>query len=195
MINLEDFPILQRHMSTLKETSKDNHDGYDYYMTESMMPAVNFDDVKDEYIEQLDLHGKPKSNDALVIGPNDIATFIEFKNGKKDNIVKTDLHKKIVDSLLIFTDLVDKGIRHSRLKMDYILVYNETAESKTDSISATTVQHAKSRDSIGKKLMRLGDSEYIKFGLEIFERFCFRTVHTYTKEEFEAKFIQMISAN
>ncbi len=45
MINLEDFTILQRHMSTLKETSKDNHDGYDYYMTESMMPAVNFDDV------------------------------------------------------------------------------------------------------------------------------------------------------
>lgn len=53
LIKFEDHLILKNHLSTLHETSVDFHDkNHIQYMTKSERTAVNFDDVKEEYIKK-----------------------------------------------------------------------------------------------------------------------------------------------
>ena len=116
--------MFEKYVSTLKETSCDNRNKKtSNYMTKSTLPAVNFDEVKSEYIGNLRLTDTPKSNDALFFDKKEVPFFIEFKNGK------IDIKKKIYDSVLIFTDIVDVGITELRQNMEYILVYNKDANS------------------------------------------------------------------
>lgn len=68
MINFNDYTILKNNLSTLKETSKDTHNKSTViFMTNSEREAVNFDNVKLKYVENLSLSDTPKSNDALFI--------------------------------------------------------------------------------------------------------------------------------
>lgn len=47
MIEWKKYKIFKENVSTLKEISKDDSDPKNIqYMTESMNPAINFDDVK-----------------------------------------------------------------------------------------------------------------------------------------------------
>lgn len=51
MIDFNDYPILKNNLSTLKETSIDDHNkSHIVYMTCSDRQAVHFDCVKNEYI-------------------------------------------------------------------------------------------------------------------------------------------------
>lgn len=188
MINIDDFEIFKNNLSTLKETSIDNHDGVDSYMTESVLEVINFDKVKDEYIKGMRLHEVPKSNDVLYIGQDGELTFIEFKNGQmiKDKIFNVRL--KIFDSLLIFTDIIGQGVNFTRTNMKYILVYNE--EKNSPEITKTTVRSSSSRDEIAKKLIeQKGKGKFIRFNLERFKNLYFNDISTYTKHEFEKNFV------
>ncbi len=188
MINIDDFEIFKNNLSTLKETSIDNHDGVDFYMTESVLEVINFDKVKDEYIKDMKLYEVPKSNDVLYIGQDGEITFIEFKNGQmiRDKIFNVRL--KIFDSLLIFTDIIGQGINYTRTNMKYILVYNE--EKNLPEITKTTIRNSNSRDEIAKKLIeQKGKGKFIKFNLERFKNLYFNDIYTYTKEEFEKNFV------
>lgn len=187
MIKIEDYEILMKHMSTLKETSIDKHDnGSVCYMTNSPLRAVNFDDVKGEYIKYLKLEkDAPKSIDALYIKSEEKAIFIEFKNGCINRNKAFDIRKKIYDSLLIFGDITKKGICDTRKHMDFILVYNKQKNCNTDEDPETKIQESESKDIIAKKFAEWGKTEHIKFGLEIFKSYCFKEVHTYNEEEFE----------
>lgn len=185
MIKIEDYPIFARHCSTLKETSKDKHGENIAFMTESNLEIIDFDGVKDEYICTLNLLETPKSNDALYLNLEGKWTFIEFKNGKINSNEKFRIRKKIFDSLLIFTDIVEKGISYTRKNMEYILVYNE--EKNNDDKS--DIEVSESRDKIAKSFIKKGGEHYIKYGLEAFQNYCFFKVHTYTKSEFNEKFI------
>ena len=130
MINLEDYDILKNNISTLKETSKDNHNNEsETFMTQSMLPAVDFDEVKNEYIRKLHLSENPTSNDALLV-LSDKIIFIEFKNGHLDSKDFFDIRAKIYNSVPILTDILGKGISFTRKNVDYILVYNKTKNSK-----------------------------------------------------------------
>lgn len=53
-----------------------------------------------------------------------------------------------------------------------------------------TIIIRKNRDEIGKQLGKLSNEEYIKFDLKQFVNYLFKSVHTYTKEEFEKNFIE-----
>ncbi len=198
MINIVEYPNLYRHLSTLKETSKDDHDGSVCFMTESTIPAVNFDAVKTEYVNNLSISNIPKSNDALVIDSNEQATFIEFKNGCMDTKKQHGVRKKIYDSMLIFADITGQGISSTRTHMDYILVYNEekNIEQCTDVTvdASVAIQPSESRDIIGKKITQMGGKNFIKFGLEVFKNYCFRNVYTYTPSEFESNYVQTYQA-
>jgi len=188
MINIDDFEIFKNNLSTLKETSIDNHDGVDFYMTESVLEVINFDKVKDEYIKDMRLYEVPKSNDVLYIGQDGEITFIEFKNGQmiRDKIFNVRL--KIFDSLLIFTDIIGQGVNFTRTNMKYILVYNE--EKNLPEINKTTIRNSSSRDEIAKKLIeQKGKGKFIKFNLERFKNLYFNDIYTYTKEEFEKNFV------
>ena len=188
MINIHLYPILNDHISTLKETSKDNHDGMVVYMTESDAEVVNFDDVKSEYVSKLSLCESPKSNDALLINSTEFATFIEFKNGKFDRQKEFSVRKKIYDSLLILTDIIGKNISFTREHLDYILVYNESKNPDPKKAYSSS----ESRDLIDKTLLGFGNERLIKYGLEIFQNYCFKNVYTYTEKEFEDNFVRTL---
>jgi hypothetical protein len=189
MIDINNFPILTRHISTLKETSKDDHNGIVTYMTNAEAHAINFDDVKSEYVSLLALSESPKSNDALFINSSDLATFIEFKNGYFDKPKEFAVRKKVYDSILILNDIINENISFSRKHLDYILVYNESKNPD----SKTSYSSSESRDYIDKTLLGFGNERLIKFGLERFQGYCFKNVYTYTEKEFEENFVTSIA--
>jgi len=93
--------------TTMKRTSFD--DSHQVYMTESELPAYDFDVIKDWYEKfRTEKTSEPlnlKSNDALFIDSSGHAYFLEFKNGKlnKGNL-KHDLRQKMYDSFFILAD-------------------------------------------------------------------------------------------
>ena len=189
MIDVNNYPILKNNMSTLKETSKDDHNGVASYMTDSEVEAINFDNVKNDYVLSLSLSEPPKSNDALFINSPELATFIEFKNGYFDKAKEFAVRKKVYDSILILNDIIDKNITFSRNHLDYILVYNESKNPD----AKTSYSASESRDFIDKTLLGFGNDRLIKFGLERFQGYCFKNVYTYTEKEFQENFINSIT--
>ncbi|WP_107839677.1 hypothetical protein [Metasolibacillus meyeri] len=125
MINIEDFPIFQNNLLSLKELSKDDGDKNNIiYMTNSEVLAVDFDQVKTQYTNELGLSEEVASScDAITYHANHI-TFVEFKNGNMKN-AKANVKSKIKDSLLIFCDITNTKIIDTREKVDFILVYNQ----------------------------------------------------------------------
>lgn len=189
MIDLSKYPIFENNKKSFKETSKDDHDGRITYMTESQYQVISFDDVKNEYIKGLGLTDIPSSNDALLSLPDGSLVFVEFKNGYIDRKDQHDIRKKIFDSMLIFSDIVETGISHTRTKMDYILVYNQAKNSPISGDAKTKVSDSEARDIIAKKLLGLGHTPYVKFGLGAFKNYCFREVYSYSTQEFEEIFL------
>ncbi len=187
MIDLSKYSQLN-HFATFKETSLDKHDnGTASYMTESLKSVINFDAVKDEYIKSLKVSDVPKSNDALFDDGYGNIVFVEFKNGYMDKTKQFAVRKKIYDSTLIFTDILSIGISYMRKCVEYILVYNKTANGKNPEIineKSKYVQYSSSYDSFAKGLSALAEEEYVYFGVKIFENYCFKKVHTYNEEEF-----------
>lgn len=55
------------------------------YMTQSEIEVVNFDEVKNEYIQDMKLSVTPCSNGALYIDKEGKYYFVEFKNGKMNS--------------------------------------------------------------------------------------------------------------
>ena len=188
MIDFNEYSILKDNMSTLRETSLDDHDPNSIaYMTNSDRGAVNFDNVKRKYVENLHLHEEPKSNDALFINDMGKLVFVEFKNDFMDGQKKFAVRKKIYDSIIILTDILNVGVSHLRDNMEYILVYNESVNACEKDVlkkKKEAVQHSQSFDYFAKSLSRLADEEYVCFGIRIFENYCFSKVHTYTEKEF-----------
>ena len=192
MIDLNTFQIFTDHLSNLKETSIDKRDGTPQYMTLSTRDAVNFDDVKKEYVKQLGVSEIPKSNDALFDDGKGFLVFVEFKNGFMDRPKQFAVRKKVYDSALIFTDITSTGISYMRDHMKYILVYNETANQGNNSDKdlkekqKTAVQQSPAFDAFAKNMGKYAHEEYVCFGLKIFQDYCFKEVHTYTEAEFNA---------
>lgn len=190
LISFDDYPILKNNVSTLKETSVDKHDFNDVmYMTRSKRAAVNFDDVKKDYIEKLCLSEIPKSNDALFLSRDNKLIFVEFKNGFMDNPKKFAVRKKIYDSIIILTDILNTGISSLKDEMEYILVYNESVNSNEEEIlrkKQYLVQHSEAFDNFAKSVSKMANTEYVCFGIKMFENYCFSKVHTYTEAEFES---------
>jgi hypothetical protein len=177
-------------MSNLSKTSIDKHDGKNGEpMTDSPIKAVNFDNVKKEYIKNLRLCDTPKSNDALHIKENGDLIFIEFKNGVIDSKEQYSIRKKIYDSILILTDIVGIGISEMRKIADYILVINEKANPSEATEMKSYVQPSPSFDKIAQAVSKKGNGKYIPYGVKIFENYCFRNVDVFTKSDFE-KYLQ-----
>lgn len=197
MIDLHNFREFSNHFSSLQETSidknTDSKNGQPQPMIFSTRKAVNFDRVKEEYIKEkkLCLSEIPKSNDVLFDDGKGFLVFVEFKNGFVDYKTKLALHKKIYDSILIFSDITSIGISEMREQMKYILVYNDNKNRENNPDKElqdklkSTVQPSSSFDAFAKNLGKYANEEYVCFGLRIFKNYCFKEVHTYTEKEFE----------
>ena len=188
MTDLNKYKMFTDHLSTLKETSLDDRDGKQAYMTQSLRSSVNFDSVKEAYVKNLGLSEIPKSNDALFDDGHGMLVFVEFKNGFIDWPKQFALRKKIYDSVLIFTDITNRRISDMRNTVNYILVYNEEVNEKNPDVikeRKTHIQPSASFNNFAKGVSNLAKEEYVCFGMKQFENYCFKKVHTYTEKEFE----------
>ena len=185
--------------SSLKDTSKDKKE----YMTNSeKIKVINFDNLsKKGYSKMLRLKGQSfpfKTNDALYLDvENNKFIFIEFKNGSfsvnEKNFKEKELPQlelKIIGSMYILQEITGKSFKELREITDYILVYNKEKNP-----------HVFSAVDMGNYIANLGTlnnkkitnpKEGISFGLEKFKGYCFQNVNTYSKEEFEEKFVKKI---
>lgn len=189
MIDWSNYPELH-HCSTLRETSIDKHDAENLeYMTGCQKKVIDFDKVKDMYISKIGVSEIPKSNDALFLEKSGQIVFVEFKNGFIKRSKQFDIRKKIYDSLLIFSDITSLGIGYLRKNAKYILVYNEERNKDNPDIpnelKENMAQRSESYDRIVKYVRKLGKEEYVLFGLNMFKDYCFKSVHTYSRKEFE----------
>ena len=98
------------------------------------------------------------------------------------------LELKIIGSMYILQEITGKSFKELREITDYILVYNKEKNP-----------HIFSAVDMGNYIVNLGTlnnkkirnlKEGISFGLEKFKGYCFKNVHTYSKEEFEEKFVR-----
>ena len=183
----------------MKDTSKDKKE----YMTNSeKIKVINFDNLsKKGYSKMLRLKGQSfpfKTNDALYLDvENNKFIFIEFKNSSfsvnEKNFKEKELPQlelKIIGSMYILQEITGKSFKELREITDYILVYNKEKNP-----------HIFSAVDMGNYIVNLGTlnnkkitnpKEGISFGLEKFKGYCFKNVHTYSKEEFEEKFVKKI---
>lgn len=184
--------------STLKQTSKD--DNNEEYMTESQIKVINFDSVGgDKYTRNNNLSIQLKTNDVLFLHNDRRYTFIEFKNGKlldKSNRIDIkklkDIELKILNSMFVLGDIEEKSLNTLKEITNYILVYNEEKNSPNEKNSISEIGNyfvnQGSNLSVGENTFE--KDEIICFGLEKFKGYCFKNVHTYSKEEFEEKFVR-----
>ena len=193
MTDLNEIDIFRHNKATLKETSKDIHNGSDIFMTMSTLSVVNFDTVKEDYIRDLGVPETPASNDALYLSDDGEYYFIEFKNGYIDRNKIYEIRLKIFDSLLIFTDIISKSISFTRKNMNYVLVYNE--ERNVSEEINRGIQASPSREKISRHYIEnKAGKKYIRFNLERFEQLYFKGVYTYNQECFENKFVSKYSS-
>ena len=183
--------------STLKQTSKD--DNNQEYMTESTIRVINFDSVGgDKYSKNNKLNIQLKTNDVLFLHNDKKYTFIEFKNGKLlDKTNKIDIKKlkdielKILNSLFVLGDIEEKSLSSLKEITDYILVYNEEKNTPNERNSISEIgNYFINQGNISSEKTKTEREEIICFGLEKFKDYCFKNVHTYSKEEFEEKFVK-----
>ncbi len=199
MIKKMDLKIY--NTSTLKQTSKD--DNNEEYMTESTIKVINFDSVGgDKYSKNNRLNIQLKTNDVLFLHDNKKYTFIEFKNGKLlDKTNKIDIKKlkdielKILNSLFVLGDIEEKSLSSLKEITDYVLVYNEEKNTPNERNSISEIgNYFINQGNISSEKTKTEKEEIICFGLEKFKGYCFKNVHTYSKEEFEEKFVKKYEA-
>ena len=195
MIKKMDLKIY--NTSTLKQTSKD--DNNEEYMTESTIRVINFDSVGgDKYSKNNKLNIQLKTNDVLFLHNDKKYTFIEFKNGKLlDKTNKIDMKKlkdielKILNSLFVLGDIEEKSLSSLKEITDYILVYNEEKNTPNERNSISEIgNYFINQGNISSEKTKTEREEIICFGLEKFTGYCFKNTHTYSKEEFEEKFVK-----
>lgn len=192
MIDIDNIEILKNSICPINEASIDNHNGNVICMTDSLLDVVNFDRVKDAYIESLGVSKIPKSSDAFYVSKNKMY-LIEFKNGRMDAKKIFDVRRKIFDSLLILTDILQIGISCTRKDLSYILVYNETRNPVNE--KENELQISPSRVKIADYFLHQGKSKFIRFNLEEFERMYFKDMFTVTVSEFEEHFLKVWTEN
>lgn len=177
------LPIFCNHETTLKNTSY--NDAAHRYMTESLLPVVDFDDVKTEYVRMYSCSPTPQSNDALAIIDGELY-FIEFKDGN----MRREIHgvkRKIFESLLLFCDIINATISFTRKRVNYILVYNKQKSEAYIKylLEREEVQETPSLDSLMDDLGKLAHHNIDYFGLrQQFQNIYFKEVYTYKKEDF-----------
>lgn len=191
MINIDDFEIFNENITSLKETSKD--DSNKEVMTECLVQAVNFDKVMENFCYK-NLTSRLKSIDALLNCNDKEITFIEFKNGHINKGEPYKIKGKIYNSVLVLSIITDKTVSEIKNCTNFILVYNskKNQEETEKGGKKDRYNDSPSRDSIENKISSFANRHFIRFGLGIFESYCFKTVNTYTEDEFEENFVKKL---
>ena len=199
MPQLNNYQIFADNFTTLKKTSRDGDKRHGVYMTESSLQVVAFDKAKKDYCKNCHLSQMPESNDALFEDENGTFVFVEFKNGFIDKSTVYNIKEKIYNSVLVFSGITALGIPDIRKTVNYILVYNETAnrtnqDTQLQKKQAMAVSSSPSLDKIGKATAKWANKDFVCFGLEAFKNYCFKEVKTFTQAEFEDYLAKIVVA-
>lgn len=169
--------VLKENICTLKKASYDTSNGC--AMCSSNLKVVNFDKIPNIYSKGKGWRSVPHSNDAIYISDDYNWYFVEFKNGSID---KADIYRKIYDSIIMLIELnIIPDLEFFRNHVNYILVYNADKQLK--------LQKSESRDNIYLSVLAKARMEDILFGIDKFQGYLFKDVHTFTKEIFLEKFV------
>ena len=110
MINdWDNIEIFTKNQSTLRNTSYDDNNSE--YMTELELPVIDFDNVKEQYLQSIGCQDESLTSVDALLSKTNCNVFIEFKNGsfaKKE--VRLGIYSKIQDSLLMLCDITDNQI-------------------------------------------------------------------------------------
>lgn len=176
--------IFKDNYKTLKEISIDNHNLENpSYMTESEFVCIDFDSVKNDYRDRLQALVNPKSIDALIIGQK-INTMIEFKNGIVDKRLIQSIKDKMLNSVIIYSDITGESIESIRENMDFILVYNYDKNP----FNIKEYKENYYRNMFVRRLSKKAKERYTQFGLFKYEGYIFRNIYTYSKRDFKEQF-------
>lgn len=175
---INDLPeILKKHICTIKKASLDDTNSTS--MSDSLLKVINFDKIPNEYSRGKKWPYVPASNDALYIDADAKWYFIEFKNGSID---KSNLFRKIYDSLIMLIDLnIIPDFKFIRENINYILVYNSEKHP--------LAQKSENLHNNYSYIFKLAQTEEKLFDIDKFEKFLFKETHTYNKELFKSKFV------
>lgn len=171
--------IFQKNRSKFMDVSKDTE--HDVSMiNDTTIPIYNFDGIMREYCKLHSISSQ-HSSDALYVDENRIA-FIEFKNGKNEEIKPKDIIFKLYDSLMV---LFDKGmglewcrkdyegnISYSRSNIDFILVIRDESDP---------------REKIEGHVSKRSD-----YGTGFVKGYLYHDVKIYSPTEFDHYFLQQI---
>ncbi len=170
---------------SFEKASKDKKE----HLSNSLRNVINFDKVSEchnklhRYAERL------ASNDALYVTEQGDYYFIEFKNGAL-TVSRNDLHRdiskeenlksKVYCSLAIALDLkLADNFDAFKDKFRYILVYNKNRLGSSSYVEIEDDLQILSKNNLQLPIVK--EFEWI-----------FKEALSYTKEEFESKFIQRI---
>lgn len=169
--------LKDKSLCTLKKASCD--DSKKEYMCNSKITVIDFDKIPKFYAKQKGIPSLPTSNDALYIDMDGNWYFIEFKNGSID---KSNIYRKLYDSLIMLLELgVITDLEFVRKQGHYILVYN----SENDKV----IPNSDGRNEHYRYIQSRSGVENRLFDVDKFEKYLFRSTHTYTKTEFIDKFV------
>lgn len=171
----ERLPVsLRSCVSDFKSTSWDSENKV--YMTESLLPTLNFDLIakkhRDDnaYIEPL------SSNDAFYITREGDRYFVEFKNG---NIKAKYINAKATASVLLAIEVgLFEDFRDVQENCAYILVYNEEKYPPSAQKLDDFVQQLSHRP---RQLQQVQSIHWI-----------YKNVSSLTKAEFEREFLKKV---
>lgn len=176
--------IFEENLRTLKQISIDNHDiSNPSFMTESEFLCIDFDSVKDDYVDKLSTIVTPKSIDALILKDNN-KTMVEFKNGIVDKKLISSIVDKMLNSVIIYSDITGESVESIRQNMDFILVYNYDKNP----FNIKKYKQNYYRDMFVKSLSKKARERYTQFGLFKYEGYIFRAIYTYSKKDFKEEF-------
>jgi hypothetical protein len=168
--------MLARYGKTLEEASEDvNKPPAERFMTNSKTLVVNFDKFKNDFVKKMGSNFSPLSCDALYMASPGEFFLIEFKNGVMDNLKNNEVKIKILESLLIFTEKMDKTIGFTRKNVTFVFVYNEDVVHKY---------------YIHGKIFSRTNNFKVDLGLGRFEKVYFKSVNVYSKAEFKTRFVE-----
>lgn len=170
---------------SFKKASKDKKE----HMSDSIRNVINFDKVSERHNKIRRYGERLASNDALYVTEQGDCYFIEFKNGAltlsrnnrhRDDGKEENLKSKVYCSLAIALDLkLADSFEAFKNKFHYILVYNE--DRLAPSFNNVIEDDLQMLSKVNLQLPVVKEFEWI-----------FKEALSYTKEEFEKKFIQRI---
>ena len=132
-MNLSDYNILKKCLTTIKKASKDSSNNE--YMSESLKQVVNCDQIKGKIFSKFNGNAL-NSVDALAQGQNGKIYFIEFKNGQLSDKTATQLDRKAFDSISLLCFVTGRDFKTVRDDVIFVLVYNSSKQQRAEILAS-----------------------------------------------------------